>query len=352
MTVKHERTTFRVPLTAAFHQAAQRFYQYHSDPQKGKQVYLNTLSVQAVRFYLTCLGIETALEKSESWHPVSQALADTADLWVTGLGCLGCRPVLPASSNIGISPEARSRHSIGYLFVQFNSRLTEATLLGFLSENFLRQALLHHSKQRPTEPLENQVASLLFRVAQLQPLETFPAYLFERRHQLMTMPSTQIAPASPLRVQLQPWLAQVVEDSWASLDSLIEAWQQQNLALSFRASSARADWIEPATVGVKQGKFLRLSESSEDWLLFVVGIALASSSDIFDITIELYPAGDKVYLPPTLHMVVMDDTNTPVLQAKGRQSEGLEFKFSGSSGEQFSVSVHCEQFSLTELFEI
>lgn len=351
MTVKRKHTTFKVPLTEAFHQVAQEFYHHHANPIKGKQIYLNTLSVQAVKFYLDCLGIESDLEKSESWHLVSQVIADIADLWVNDLGRLDCRPVLPEASMLEISPEAWGGDSpsegqgqrIGYLFVQFNTALTEATLLGFLP---------------PEAPLKIQHTPIT--LDQLQPLETFPDYLVGLRHSPIVSP-TPVETSSMFastRVRLQPWLDQVVDASWTSLETLIREWQSHNLALNFRGLSTRASWIEPATAGVKQGKFLRLSEVSETRILLAVGImpaahdALAADKAVFDITIEVYPTGDNVYLPSTLHMIVMDEANTPVLQAKGRQSEGLEFKFSGCSGECFSVHISCEQFTITELFEI
>ncbi|MGD1898977.1 MAG: DUF1822 family protein [Phormidesmis sp.] len=343
MTVKRDHHTFKVPITDAFHRAAQEFYQCHSDPKKAKQIYLNTLSVQAVKFYLACLGIEADLESSESWHPVLQVLSAPSDLWVNDLGRLDCRPVLPESSTLEISSEMRSSDRIGYVFSRFDTTLAEATLLGFISKESLAK-----------------IEEAFIGLDQLQPLETFPDYLAGI--------SQAATVALPLRVKLQPWLVQVVDAEWTSVNTLIEAWQNQNLALSFRTLSVKADWIKPARTGVKQGKFLHLDQvskhRSEDQILLVVGIAPASrngpapansaaaDSTVFDITIEVYPAGEDVYLPPTLHMTVMDEANTPVLQAKGRQSEGLEFQFSGRSGEQFSVHIRCEQFNTTELFEI
>ena len=238
---------------------------------------------------------------------------------------------------------------IGHLFVQLNNALTEATLLGFLPQEFFLQ-----SEGQSRQFSDNTPIAL----AQLQPLDTLPMYLAELRHQATVETSSKKSPAaissaavSSPRVRLQPWLAQLVDDSWTSLDTLLGEWQGQNLALSFRTLSTKASWIEPATAGIKQGKFLRLSKVSEDTVLLVVGIAAADNA-VFDITVEVYPTGQAVYLPPTLHMIVMDESNTPVLQAKGQQSEGLEFKFSGRSGEQFSVRISCEQFTLTELFEI
>ncbi|MEO0455301.1 MAG: DUF1822 family protein [Cyanobacteria bacterium P01_A01_bin.114] len=330
MTVKPDQAPFTVPLTETFHKAAQRAYQPHSEPQKRKQVYLNALSVQAVQFYLTCLGIKTHPAKSESWHPVSQVLADTADLWVSDLGRLECRPVLPASSTWAVPSEVWTDR-IGYLFIQVNTDLTEATLLGFLPK------------------IQTEIVTL----EQLQPLETFPAYLDKLHPQ---------AAALSARVTLQQWLIQAVDAGWTNLDTLMAEWQAQELAFSFRIPLTRTDLIKPAEVGMKQGKFLALG--SEARVLLIVGIAPAPSSGLssgpssaqassaFNITVELYPTGNQAYLPPTLQLVVMDETNTPVLQAEGRQSEGLEFQFSGGSGESFSIQISLDQLTLTELFEI
>ncbi|MEO1348649.1 MAG: DUF1822 family protein [Cyanobacteria bacterium J06635_15] len=319
MTVKRDQATFKVPLTDAFHQAAQGFYHHHSEPQKGKQVYLNTLSVQAVRFYLTCLGIETCLEKSESWNPVLQVLANIADLWVSDLGRLECRPILPGTSTWKMPSEVWADR-VGYVFVQVDTELTEANLLGFLPE----------------------VKEELVTLEQLKSLQTFPAYLEQVAHQSAVL--------SVPKVRLQQWLAQVVDTSWTNLNTLIAEWQAQELAFSFRIPLAKNDLIEPAIAGVKQGKFLTLG--SEERVLFIVGIEPTQDSTEFNITVELYPAGNQTYLPPSLQLMVMDEANIPVLQAEGRQSEGLEFQFRGGLGESFSVQINLNQLTLTELFEI
>jgi hypothetical protein len=320
MTAKHEQTTFRVPLTEAFHQAAQGFYQHHTEPQKGKQVYLNTLSVQVVQFYLSCLGIETCLEKSESWHPISQVLADTADLWINPLGRLECRPVLPESSIVELPSEVWSDR-IGYMFVQFDSDLREATILGFLPQ------------------LEGESITQ----EQLQSLDAFPDYL-AKRYQKDTVISAS-------RVKLRNWLAQGVETGWLTLEALVVEAKEHNPAFSFR-STVKTTWLQPSATGVKQGKFLTLSQTPEERILFIVGITPDKSHTHFSIAIEVYPAGHQTYLPPTLQMVVTDEANTPVLQAEGRQSEGLEFQFSGSAGEKFNVQLSFNQLTVTEQFEI
>ncbi len=329
MTLKREQDTFQVLLTNRFHQAAQAFYPHHADAVKAKQVYLNTLSVQAVRFYLNCLGIHTSLEQSESWNPVLQVLADIADLWVDDHGRLECRPVLPGESVWKVPLEVLTER-IGYVFVQFNAALTEATLLGFLP----------------------QLTEASVTLEQLQPLEEFPVFL-SRLPQPLAQPSSSTSMARSLsRVALRPWLTHVVEAGWTSLEQLIADWQSPEPALSFRAPAGQIDLIEPPTVGAKQGKFLSLGDRSEEQVLLIIGIAPAPSSVTFNITVELYPTGREVYLPPSLQLSVMDEDHIPVLQAEGRQSQGLEFQFSGEPGECFTVQVSLNQVILTELFEL
>lgn len=319
MTTQCQPTTVTLPLTDRFHQKAQQFYQHHSEPKKAKQVYLNTLCIQTVRFYLTCLGIDTDLDRSESWNPILQVLSNAADLWVNDCGPLACHPVLPDQTDWALSENMRDDRA-GYIFVQLDQALTEATLLGFIP----------------------QPSATSITADQLQPMDNFPTYLAQIAQQ--TTASVR------QRTTLQQWLNQIIDQGWVSLDQIFADWQTQMPAYSFRTSLARRELIEPTAKGVKQGKFLTLSQAIQ--VLFIVGISPAQDNLAFDITVELYPAGQQAYLPPSLQLMVMDEEQTPVLQAEGRQSEGLEFQFSAESGENFTVQISLNQSTLTELFEI
>jgi len=132
MTIVTRRTlTVSVPLTHRAHIAAQHFHQHHFPLEKAKQVYLNTLAVYATNSYLNYLGVETDVENSQSWSPILQTLANTADLIVKDWGKLECRPVLPESEVCSIPPDVWTERR-GYVAVQLNRELTEATLLGFV----------------------------------------------------------------------------------------------------------------------------------------------------------------------------------------------------------------------------
>ena len=118
--------TMFIPLEA--HRQAQQFRQHHADSVKGKQVYLNTLAVYAVHEYLQILGIDTNLEASLSWNPITQTLSDTAALQVEPQGQFECRPVLPKSESCHVPPETWSDR-LGYIAVQFDPQLETATLI-------------------------------------------------------------------------------------------------------------------------------------------------------------------------------------------------------------------------------
>lgn len=119
-----------IPLELKAHEMARQLAAVQSTVQKGKRVYLNALAVYAVHSYLKWLQIETDLEGSDSFNQVKTALANVADLLITGIGSLECRPVLPGETTI-LLPEEVIENRIGYVGVQFSDRLDSVQLLGF-----------------------------------------------------------------------------------------------------------------------------------------------------------------------------------------------------------------------------
>ncbi|MBD3884234.1 DUF1822 family protein [Phormidium tenue FACHB-886] len=307
---------FTVPLTTANHQVAERFYQQHLDLQKARQIYLNTLSVQAVKFYLTCLGIQTSLEQSHSWDLALQVLVDTADLWVNDLGHLECRAVLPDTDVCFVPPQVW-RERIGYIVVQLNADLTEAALLGFVS-NVETESL----------PLDR-----------LQPIDRLPEYL------------SCLAAAQPVSARpavLSRWLQNIAESGWQTLEALMEP--QGQLALSFRTPTTFQPF-DCSIAGAKYGKFLALGDAPEVQVLFLMEILPKTAAE-YQIKMELYPTGKEVYLPRSLYLSVIDEAGKTVLQAESSNSEGLEFQFTGEAGERFSIKISLQEHHIIEMFEI
>lgn len=125
--------TLTVPLNSSIHCQAQEFFKQQDSLREAKQVYLNTLAVSAVNSYLGYRGIETDLEQSNSYQSSMQDM-NTADLFITGIGALECRPVWSGEDIVQIPSSfcfSNSGYVIGYVAVQLDGALQEATLLGF-----------------------------------------------------------------------------------------------------------------------------------------------------------------------------------------------------------------------------
>ncbi|MEC4895483.1 MAG: DUF1822 family protein [Oscillatoria sp. PMC 1051.18] len=301
--IKHN-LTFTVSLSLSAHQKAQEFSGQHRVEHKIKQVYLNTLAVYAVNYYLNCLGIATNLAASNSWNPVMQTLTNTADLEIKNLGKIECLPVLPGADICQVSPEVWSER-IGYVAVQFDQSLAQATLIGFVSE-----------VNREELPL-NELASL--------------EYLLEYlNHQ-------------PSVVKLSDWINNIFADGWSQVETYL---QPQKIALSFRNLPSLTTKVEPR----QRAKLLNLTPRGEEVIL-LVKIAPTTGLEM-EIWVDIYPYGGEIYLPEDLQLMVLNDHEEVVMQAIAKQTENVQLQFSGEIGESFSVKVALGESSISESFII
>jgi Protein of unknown function (DUF1822) len=309
---------FTMPLTLKAHQTANQFRQQQSNPQKAKQVYLNTLAVQTVQTYLDWFGIPTDLTASDSWNPVMQPLMDTADLVIEG-GRLECRPVLQGESTCYVPPDVW-QDRLGYVVVQLNADLTEATLLGFVAS----------------------VTTTELALSELRSLEALLQFL---------QPSSQpesIQPESPSQ-NLADWFQGLIEAGWQTLESLLG---EQQPALSFRntisSSSAEITFAE-------RGKQLELSIPNGDQIVLIVGVTSVEGSTHpteFSIGVKVCAIAPQTHLPPDLDVMVLDETDVTVMQAQSRNTEMIQLKFRGTTGERFSLKITLGELSLIERFII
>lgn len=310
-----EPLTFTVPLGLSAHRLAEQFRRKHCNQKKAKQVYLNTLAVSAVKFYLRCMGIETDWEASLSWNPVMQTLMDVADLEVTGLGSLECRPVLPESQVVHIPPEVWSDR-IGYVAVQLDESLKQATLLGF-------------SKTAPfTDELPN---SKLLSLADL---------LEHLRHIRQTEPVK-------MRVNLSQWFENFFEAGWQSMETLLGT-QQQNLAFSLRSTSGSR------FASVKRAKLIDLGlRLGGQAVALLVAIAPDAEQKV-GILVQLHPTGGETYLPPHLSVGLLSESGATLQEVQSRSQDNyIQLKrFRGLPGECFNIQVAYGEASVTETFVI
>ncbi|WP_246162737.1 MULTISPECIES: DUF1822 family protein [Brasilonema] len=300
MNPKIESWTFAVPLALSAHSRAEQFRRYQVNPQKAKQVYLNTLAVYAVNFYLQCRGFETDWETSDSCNPGMQMLMDVADLVVKNRGKLECRPVLPNTEVVCIPAEVWSER-IGYVAVQLSESLREATLLGFVEK----------------------VTSFELPLSQLRSLEELPRHL------------NQIRPA----INLSKWFENIFEVSWQALDAILDPKATQ-LSFSFRKA-----------VEVKRCKLISLGTPNQA-VAMIVAISQASEVEI-DISVEVQPPQGYTYLPSNLQLIVLDENGEAVINTHaGSDNQSIQLEFSGEPGDSFSVKVALGDVSVTENFVI
>jgi len=119
-----------VPLFNEALTTAKKFAAQQETPEKRERVFLNTLAVAAVNTYLTWGEIETDLDQSYSYHPLHHILFPMGDLYLPKFAArLECCPVKPGENQITLPPNGGI---IGYVAVQFQKRLDEVHLIGFL----------------------------------------------------------------------------------------------------------------------------------------------------------------------------------------------------------------------------
>ena len=308
MTQELSDLTFNVPLGVKAHYLAQQFCRNQSGA-KAKQVYLNTLAVSAVNFYLQCMGIETDWEGSLSYSPVFQSLMDVADIEIPKLGKLECRPILPQTNILTIPPETWSER-IGYVAVRLDSKLEQATLLGF-------------TKTAPASDVP---------VNQLHSLADFLEYL----HQIKQQPATT-------RVNFTEWFERIFTESWQTVEALLAT--RENLALGFRNTGL-------GEASVKRAKLIDLGlQLANQSVALLVAIAPDIDHQV-TVLVQLHPTNVD-YLPPNIKLILLSDNST-LQEVESRSGDNyIQLKrFRVNPGECFDIQVAFGNVIVTESFTI
>lgn len=300
--------TFTVPLALPEHLTAQMFSRQQTNPQKVKQVYLNTLAVYAVDFYLRCQGIETDLSASDSCNSVTQTLMNVADLEIKNIGKLECRPVLPDSQNCHIPLEVWSDR-VGYVAVQLNESLREATLLGFVET--VNQEELPVSELRSLSELEDLLDSL-----------TVNQFVIPGKLQVN---------------QLLQWFDNTFQQGWQAIEELIAP---QELSLV-------------RTSKVRRGKLIDLGIDLASHSVILILNLLQENEQTVAVHLQVYPTGENTYLPPQLKLLVLNESGETFKEVTARSADRfIQYQFEAELGDRFSVKVALENVSITEEFAI
>ena len=301
MTYLTEDLIFKVPLTADVYRLAEKLSREQKDPQKARQVYLNSLAVSAVDFYCQCMEVETEVTARESENIALRSLMDIADLEIKGWGKLECRPVLPGVDSCPVPSEVLENR-VGYVVVEINEETNRATLLGF-------------AKTAPAGILEiNRLESL--------------GSLIDR------LPETSLDP-----VNLIQWFSGVFEEDWQAVNKVISP----QLRPAFMNLAVKQERCKLVDIG------LELAGHSVALIMTVEQL----SEEGFSVWVQVYPTGNQRSLPPHLNLAILDELGAVFKEVTARSDdECIRYKFEAESGDKFGVKVALGDASVTENFQL
>jgi hypothetical protein len=300
---------FKSSLTPEFLRQAKAFRREQKNAQKARQVYLNTLAVQAVHFYCTCIGVETDLMASDSWNAAMRTLMDVADLVVKGKGKLECRPVLPGDEVCSVPPETLEDR-IGYVVVEIHEETYEAKLLGF--SRAAEEGRLP-IKQMP--PLDDLIEAIVDDVPETEP----------------ALSSAQLIETN--LVKLEQWFRGIFD----------EFWQDSGLVL---AAAYRGSIRDQETGSPERVKFLDVGNHKVALVVKVTQIADAKR----DILLRVFPSDGNI-LPPDLLLQLLDDAGDVAMREQAGDADNFKaLNFRIGIEEVFNVKITLEDVSVSVPF--
>ncbi|MBX9253925.1 DUF1822 family protein [Desmonostoc muscorum CCALA 125] len=311
--------TLTLPISQTARITAQQFANQQPNSQKAEQVRLNTLAVWVVNDYLQMMDIPTDLAAGDSWNPIMRLCGNVADLEVPSVGRLECRPVHKHQQICSIPPETWEER-VGYLVVEFDESLQEAKLLGFVPS----------------------VATETLPLRQLQPLEAFIDHIAQLRE----------SPLASL-VNLSQWFAGIFETGWQTVESL---WNLPELrpAYAFRSiETVELNALNEPELFTKRAKLIDLGIQILNHPVMLIVEISPEKNQQTSIHLQLHATGSQIYLPPGVHLTVLDSSGAVFLDAQSRKSDNyIQLQFRGEPTEEFSVRVALNGTSITEHFRI
>lgn len=304
---------FTVPLSYEAHENAERCVESIKNPDKLKQVYLNSLAVYSVNYYLQLMGLETEIENSYSQDPIAVQLSNVADLSLKNIGKVECCPVLPDENQFNITPDV-TEERLAYIAVQFTESLKQGTILGYI---------------------KNPLATV--ELNQLQSLEDLLLYL-----STLEIEAKEIEAQSESK--LGKWLEGIVEEGWQRVEEL---FTPQQLGLAF---------MNRNEVSVMRGQELdlgiQLNQVSVALVTKVTRLINPNDEGISeaDILMQIRPIS-VLNLPSELVLQIKDDSGEIVLETQSREEDNwIQLAFSAEYGEAFQVVVSYQDAVITKNF--
>jgi Protein of unknown function (DUF1822) len=315
-----------LPITTAALRLAEKFSNLDgvANPEKKEQIYFNTLAVCAVQDYMEMMGISTDLNASDSWNPAMRLYTDAADLKLTELGHLECRPV--KHGKFCDIPLDVSDDRIGLVAVEIDPNRQEATLLGFIET----------------------VSAGELAIDKLQNLDKFLEHLdcLERRKK---------------PVQLRQWLHHVFDTGWQAVEEILVP-KEPNFAFRYRNAVVRGKLIdltaeisekELATLNCCEPKTMVFRGVREQVQSVALLVAIEPKTDAeTNIKVQVHPAAGADSLPLNLTLKVIDGEGRTVMEACATKKDNgcMTLEFAADREECFSIVVKLKELCIVENF--
>ncbi|WP_413161941.1 DUF1822 family protein [Capilliphycus salinus ALCB114379] len=305
-----------IPISQDALRFAKQFATEQATPQKGKQVFLNTLAVVAVRDYLRWLSISTAIDQGDCWHRVKRSMFNVADLVLPPLGKLECIPILPGQNDLEIAPEV-TENRLGYIAVKFGEDLKQVELLGFASEREIAY---------PPEPIT---------LEKLNPIDDLIDTLDWHRKW----------------INLWQHLSQ---PEWQPLELLPTPNMIRYKAIRQPVRSVLK--TEPIKHSFTRGKVIEWKqEQTQSNLLLRLKVGEYSEEEVnVNMRLDLLPEENKTtYLPKGLEVSILDESGVVCMNTQARDADQwIELEFSCLPQEQFSLQILVNGSKMIETFRI
>lgn len=306
--MKSESTRLTLPLTSQAIEFARQFAQEQSTPAQQERVLLNTLAICTVNSYLEMMGFETNLQGGDSWNSIARMCADVADLDVTNIGKLECRPVVAGDIECAIPAEVWIDR-IGYMFVEIDLVEREGTIRGFVPQ-----------------------AEAIIALEGLRSPEEF----IEHLHHLMAAPV----------VKLHEWvdgLEGAIAAGWRFIDRLESLFTTSEYA--FRSTGY--------SNAIRGGKVIDLGIQLQGYpIALILELSPVERQERTRIYLRICPIS-QTYLLPNIQLIVRDESQQIFLEAQSRAVDNLiQLEFTGRVGEKFEVVVKRGDAEVTEQFII
>ncbi|WP_293335740.1 DUF1822 family protein [Microcoleus sp. CAWBG58] len=376
-----------LPITEDSKRLAQQFATNLPNPQKAEQVYLNTLAVCTVNNYLRIVGIPTNLNAGNSWNSAARLLANVADLEVTGLGTLECRPMRKSDRFCYVPAEVQDER-LGYIVVQIDEEEQQATLLGFTPsveseellvsdlrsiDDFLEYLVLP-TPQTAKQPIDlNRWLQNIFDAGweTVEMLLNPPQLGFRGETAVAERPTQEaidsvIGLTKPdrteaVRRQAAGVLGEMGTGNVGAVSALVELLQTaQDLETRWQAALSLGK-ISPhhPQAGIRRARAIDLGLELDGYTVALILAIMPQADGRISVFLEVEPAGNLAVLPPNLKLKVLSDTGETRLEVSARSDElgrgkdrSIGKRFTPPPGACFQVQVELNDVIFTEVFAV